>query len=250
MAILKTEKEIEIMREGGKGLAGIIKELEALIKPGVSAKFLDDKARELILKQGGKPSFFDYQGFPGALCVSINEEIVHIIPKEETEIKEGDIVSLDLGMLYKGFHTDMARTFPVGSASKEAKDLIEVTKEALLRGIEKAKTGNILQDISEAIDSFVESKGYVVIRELCGHGIGKEVHEEPQILNYVSKDQPEIEIKQGMVLCIEPMVTKGDWRIKKAKDGYGFATKGGTLSAHFEDTVAITKEGNLVLTRI
>ena len=234
------------MEEGGKMLASIMKELERLVGPGIATKELDGLAENLVFKYKAKPSFRGYQGFPACLCVSINEEIVHGLPSERT-LKEGDIVSLDLGLLYKGYHADMAVTLPVGKIDPEASRLLRITKKALKRGIKKTRLGNTFGDISNTIQRCAESQGFGVVRELCGHGIGKELHEEPQILNY-GKRKKGPEIKEGMVFCLEPMLTAGDWKMKKTADGFGFATIDGSLSAHFEHTVAVTKSGVKILT--
>ena len=263
MISVKSKEEIKIMAEGGKILSGIMKELEKKIKPGITTKELDRVAETLILNSGGKPSFKGYQGsggelvepFPASLCTSINEELVHVIPSGR-KLKEGDIISLDLGIFYpsagsgqvKGFHTDMALTFPVGKISMEAQRLIRVTKKALKRGLKKVRPGNTFGDIGNTIQRYVEDQGFNVVRDLCGHGIGKEVHEDPQILNY-GKRHSGPKIEEGMTFCIEPMVTVGDWKIKKTKDGYGFGTADDSLSAHFEHTIVVTKDGCRVLTQ-
>lgn len=268
MITIKTPEEIEIMAEGGEILARIMKELEKQVGPGIATKTLDELAEELIFKSGGKCSFKGYressgesaEPFPACLCTSINEEIVHALPSERT-LKEGDIISLDLGIFYKGFHTDMALTISVGRVNLEIQRLIDVTKKALEIGIEKVKPGNRIGDISRAIQKYVEGQNFGVIRELCGHGIGRKIHEAPQILNSVSFDKTtvdkvgfqedgKIELKEGMVLCLEPMVTVGDWHIKKSKDGFGYKTKDGSLSCHFEHTVAATKNGAEILTML
>ena len=254
MIKIKTPEEIKIMREGGKILAGIMKELEKMVKPGITTKELDRAAEALILKSKGKPSFKNYQGtrgelvepFPAALCVSVNEEIVHVAPSER-KLKQGDIISLDLGILFKGFHTDIAVTIPVGEVKPEIQRLIRVTKKALKRGIKKVRPGNTFGDIGNTIQRYVESQGFSVIKDLCGHGIGKEIHEDPQILNY-GKRRTGSEIREGMVFCLEPMVAMGDWKIKKSKDGYGFQTADECLSAHFEHTIAVFKNGCQILT--
>ena len=258
MINIKVAEEIEIMAEGGKILAKIMKELEKQVRPGITTKELDKVAEDLILKSGGKCSFKGYQGFPTCLCASINEEIVHAVPSER-KLKEGDIISLDLGILYKGFHTDMAVTLPVRIVNPEVQRLIDVTKKALEIGIEKVKPGNYIGDISKTIQKYVEKEGFNVVRELCGHGIGRRIHEAPQILNSVSFDEmtvdkvkyqedAKIKLKEGMVLCLEPMVTVGDWRIKKSKDGFGYETEDGSLSCHFEHTIAVTENGAKILT--
>jgi len=245
MITIKSKEEIQIMKEGGKILANVLKEVSKLAKPGVTTKELDRAAEALILKYG-KPSFKGYEGFPACLCTSINEEIVHVIPSDRV-LKEGDIVSLDSGVFYKGFHTDMAITVPVGKISLEAQRLIRDTKKALKRGIKKIRPGNTIGDVSNTIQRYIESQGFGLVRELCGHGIGKNVHEEPQIPNY-GKRGTGPKLAEGMVICLEPMLTAGDWKIKKAKDGYGFQTKDGSLSAHFEQTIAVKKDGCEVLT--
>jgi len=248
MIPLKSKEEIGIMREGGKILAKIMSKLEKKIQAGITTKELDEIAENLILKSGGKPNFKGYEGFPATICTSINEELVHCIPSTRT-LKEGDIISIDIGMKYKGFHTDMARTFPVGKISFETQRLIRVTKKALKRGIKKAKISVQFGDISNTIQRYVESQRFNVVRELSGHGIGKSLHEEPKIPNFGKRHSGE-KIKEGMVFCIEPMVTVGDWKIEKAKDGFGFKTKDNSLSCHFEDMIAITKKSTLVLTTL
>jgi methionyl aminopeptidase len=257
MIQIKTPKEIEIMAEGGEILAKIMKELEKAVQPGITTKELDRLAESLVLKSGGKCSFKGYEGFPACLCTSINEEIVHVPPSERT-LKEGDIISLDLGILYKGFHTDMAVTLPVAKTYKgplpvgfnpEALRLIRVTKKALKRGLKKVRPGNTFGDIGNTIQRYVESQKFNVVRELCGHGIGKKIHEEPKVLNY-GKRHTGPEIKEGMVFCLEPMVTLGDWKLKKSKDGFGYETLDGSLSCHFEHTIAVTKNGYQILTKL
>ncbi|MDP3883148.1 MAG: type I methionyl aminopeptidase [Candidatus Staskawiczbacteria bacterium] len=246
MITIKTSEEIEIMREGGKILAKVMKEIEKMVKPGVTTLELDRAAEALILSYGAKPAFKGYERFPYSLCASVNENIVHGYPSDYV-LKEGDIIGLDLGVLYKGYNTDMASTVAVGETSFEAKRLINVTKKALRLGIKKAKLGNTVGDIGNTIQRFAEGQGYGVVRDLCGHGIGKSVHEDPKIPNFGSRKTGE-ELLEGMVICIEPMLTMGDYNLKKSKDGYGFASKDGSLAAHFEHTIAITKKGARVLT--
>jgi len=245
---VKTEAEIKIMEDGGRILAKIIKQLEGMVKPGITTNQLNKAAEDLVFKYGAKPSFKNYLGFPAVLCVSLNEEIVHGLPSER-KIKRGDLVSLDLGILYNGFHTDMAVTIPVDVNDQKISELIKVTKESLKRAIKKAIPGNAFGDIAYEVQSYIESQGFNVVRELCGHGIGKAIHEEPQVLNCGKKGTGP-KIKEGMVFCIEPMATIGEWRIKKAKDGYGYETKDGSISAHFEHTIAVTKKGPKILTEI
>ncbi|MFA5878380.1 MAG: type I methionyl aminopeptidase [Candidatus Staskawiczbacteria bacterium] len=246
MISIKTPEEIQIMAEGGKILAAIIKEVSAIVKPGVTTEELDRATEALIFKYNAKPAFKGYDNFPASLCTSVNEELVHVIPSGRV-LKEGDIISLDSGVLYKGFNSDMAVTVGVGKISKENQRLIKVTKRALEVGIEKVKPGATTNDIGEAIEKYIEKEGFGVVRELCGHGIGKTVHEDPKVPNYNDKGKGTA-LKEGMVICIEPMTTVGDWRIKKARDNYGYQTKDGSLSAHFEHMIAVTKKGYKVLT--
>jgi methionyl aminopeptidase len=230
--------------------------LKKRVRPGITTMELEKLAESLILKAGGKCSFKGYKSkdgesirpYPYCLCTSVNEEIVHVPPSERV-LKEGDVLKIDIGILYKGFHTDMAITVPVGKVSFEAQRLIRVTKKALKLAIKKAKPGNTFGDIGNTIQRYVESQGFNVVRELCGHGIGRELHEEPQILNYGKRKTGE-KIKEGMVFCIEPMVTAGDWHLKRTKDGFGYQTVDGSLTAHFEHTVAVTKNGGRVLTNL
>ena len=248
MIPIKTSEEIKIMREGGRVLAKIMEELKSKAKPGISTQELNQLTEELVFKYGVKPAFKGYQGFPASLCVSLNEEIVHVAPSKR-RLMEGDIVSLDLGILYKGFYLDMAITVPVGRISPEAGRLIRITKKALKRAISRVKPGKHIGDISQAVESYVEGQGFNVVRQLCGHGIGRKLHEAPEIPNF-GKRHKGPELKPGMVLAIEPMVTIGDWKLKKAKDGFGFETNDGSLSAHFEQTVAVTEKGGQVLTKL
>lgn len=247
MITIKTEKEIEIMKEGGKILAEVLAEVEKMAKPGIATIELDRATEALILKRGAKPAFKGYEKFPYSLCVSVNDVIVHGIPSNY-KLKNGDIVGLDLGVLYKGYNTDMAITVAVGEISFEAKRLLSVAKKALKMGIVKARHGNTTGDIGNTIQRYVEGQGFGVVRNLCGHGIGREVHEDPQVPNYGQRHKG-VELKEGIVICIEPMVTMGDYHLKKAEDGYGFATKDGLLTAHFEHTIAITENGCEVLTK-
>ncbi len=253
MIPIKTLEEIKIMQAGGQILAEILKKVSQIIKPGLKTKELDSFAEELIRKAGVKPAFKGYQGFPNVLCTSINEEIVHVIPSER-KLKEGDIISLDLGIFYRpslkfsGFYLDSALTVPVGKVSPEASRLIRITHKALKRGIRKLKPGNHLGDVSNAIQRYVESQGFNVIRDLVGHGVGKKLHEEPAVPNFGQRRHGVI-LREGMVLALEPMVSAGDWHITQASDGYGFKTMDNSLSAHFEDSIAITKNGPLVLTK-
>ena len=235
------------MRENGRILAQIMEELKTQVKPEITTKDLDRLAQSLVLKYNGIPSFKGYEGFPASLCVSVNKQIVHGVPSERI-LKEGDIVSLDLGFFKNGFHSDMAITVPVGKIPPETNRLVKAAKKALKRGIKKAKIGNTFGDISNTIQRFIEDQGFVVVKDLCGHGIGKNLHEEPQILNYGKRHKGD-EIKQGMCFCLEPMLAMtGDGEIKKSEDGFAFETENNSLSAHFEHTIAVTKRVAEVLT--
>ncbi|MFA5355439.1 MAG: type I methionyl aminopeptidase [Candidatus Paceibacterota bacterium] len=246
MILKKSEKEIGIMAEGGKILSDILRQVGALVRPGITTNELNRVAEALILNCGAVPSFKGYGGFPSGLCVSVNEVVVHGVPSERV-LKVGDIVSLDIGMEYKGFNTDMAVTLPVGNISFKAQKLIKVTKQALKVGIKAIRVGGYFGEIGEAVQKYVQSEKLDVVRDLCGHGIGKSIHEDPQVLN-CKEGGASPRIEQGMVFCIEPMVVEGSWRIKKAEDGFGYVTADNSLSCHFEDTIAITKEGIRVLT--
>lgn len=222
--------------------------LEKRAVSGACGLDLDGLARKMILERDGKPSFLGYNGFPAALCVSINEQVVHGIPSER-KFKEGDLVSLDLGMFYKGFHTDMAVTLCVGEVIPEARRLMHVTKKALKRAIKKSRPGNTFGDVGNTIERYVEGQGFSVVRELCGHGIGRQLHEEPQIMNF-GKRRSGPEIKKGMVFCVEPMVSMGGWKVERQKDGQAFSTKDKSLTAHFEHTIAVLDDGPVVMTQI
>lgn len=248
MISLKSPEEIAIMREGGRMLAQIMQELISEVMPGVSTDQLDKSAEEKIREAGATPAFLNYEGFPRTLCASVNEEVVHAVPSAEKILKAGDIITLDLGLIHKGYYADMARTVPVGKIDPNTARLVRATERALELGTKEVWSGVTVGDIGNAIQRFVEGQGFGVVRELCGHGIGKELHEEPQIPNYGERHTG-VKLESGMVLCIEPMVTMGDWDVKRAKDGQAFVTRDGSLAAHFEDTVAVTADGSEVLTK-
>src|SRR3989344_1538469 len=251
---LKTTEEIEILKEGGRRHAEILSTLVSKVLPGISVLSLEEEALRLIRERGDEPAFLGYkpQGtrrkFPAALCVSINDEIVHGIPNEEEKIlREGDIVSFDLGLLHRGLITDTAVTVPVGSIDRQSKKLIEVTRMALKRGIEAAQVGKSIGDIGAAISKFVQPTGFSLADDLVGHGVGYSVHEDPFVPNFGVKGRGE-KLVPGLVLAIEPMVNVGSSAIKVLSDGYTIKTRDGSRSAHFEHTIAITKKGNIVLT--
>lgn len=237
MVIIKSDEEIVIMRKCGKILAAILDKIRAEIRPGIKTGQLDIIMAEESGKRGVIPSFKNYRGFPANLCVSVNDEIVHGIPGERV-LQEGDIVSLDVGAKLNGFHTDAAITIGVGRISKEAEDLIAVTEGSLKSGIAQAISGVWVEDISAAIQHYVESKGFSVVREYTGHGVGRDLHEEPQIPNFVVGKG--LLLRKGMTLAIEPMVNAGDWHTKLAANQWTVLTADGSLSAHFEHTIAIT----------
>jgi methionyl aminopeptidase len=241
MIQIKTPEEIEIMRQGGKKLAAILAQVSVAVRPGIVTKELDNLAEKLIKEAGGSPSFKGYNGFSATICTSINEEVVHGIPSDRI-LREGDLLSIDVGMQYLGFHTDMAVTVAAGEVSHEALRLLHAAKKALKRGIKKAKVGNTFGDISNTIQRYVEDQGFAVVRDLCGHGIGRDLHEDPQIMNFGKRHKGE-KIKEGMVFCIEPMITNGSWEVVKAKNQLTFITKDKSISAHFEHTLAIYPDG-------
>lgn len=247
MASRKSSSEISLMREGGEKLSRILGQVCDRAVAGANAKDLDAFAERRIREEGGTPSFKGYEGFPGTLCVSVNEEIVHGAPLASKVFREGDIVSLDIGMKYEGFHTDMAVTIPIGKVADETRRLLRVTKKALKRGVKKVRAGVRTGDIGNTIQRYVESQGFSVVKELCGHGIGKELHEDPQIPNFGKRGKG-FPLKEGMVICIEPMVAEKDWRIRQGRDGYAYCTNDGLLSAHCECMIAVGQDGGEVLT--
>lgn len=248
MIPIKSEYDLELMRQAGKKLAKIIKKLQENIKEGVRTKELDEMAVEFIAAEGCHPAFKNYHGFPGNICVSINEEVVHGIPAER-QIKKGDIVSLDVGLNFNGYFSDAAVTLPVGRIEANKKKLIEVTKKALFLGIEQARENNHLSDISAAIQKHVEANGFSVVRQFVGHGIGKNMHEEPEIPNFGTIHQGQ-RLLAGMCFAIEPMVNMGTWEVSILDNGWTAVTKDGLASAHFEHTLAITKNGPEILTSL
>lgn len=248
MIILKSLPEIEKMRKSNAIVAAILEELRKKIRPGVKTIELDRLSEDLALKKGARPAFKGYRGYPYSLCTSVNSEVVHGMPSER-ELKEGDIVSLDFGILNDGYYGDAAVTVPVGEIAPGARKLLKITEEALYRGIAEVKAGNRIGDISAAIQGHVEAAGYSVVRDLVGHGIGKSLHEDPQVPNYGSGGRG-IELKPGMVFAIEPMVNEGTHRVEVLRDGWTVVTADGKLSAHFEHSVAITENGPVILSRV
>lgn len=244
---IKSAREIELMTEAGRILAIVHDELEKALRPGMTTKEIDKIGEEVIRSYGCIPSFLNYNGYPASVCVSVNEEVVHGIPSHKRIIKEGDVVSLDAGVIYKGYHSDAARTHAVGEISKTAADLIKVTEECFFEGIKYAKEGNYLFEISAAIGRYANARGYGVVRDLCGHGIGSHLHEAPEIPNYeMNRRGPRL--KAGMTLAIEPMINVGTWEVDWLDDDWTVVTRDGSLSAHYENTVLITENGPVLLT--
>ena len=247
MIVLKTGRELEIMREACRISAGALQLIGKAIEPGVTTAELDRMAEKYILSQGAKPNFKNYQGYPATACISVNNEVIHGIPSSKRVIKQGDIVSVDLGALFNGYHGDNAATFACGDISEEAKRLLEATEQSLYEGIKAAVAGGRIGDIGNAVQSFVESKGFSVVRKFVGHGIGTALHEAPEVPNFGSAGRG-IRLMPGMTLAIEPMVNAGGYDVEIMPDGWTVLTKDGSLSAHFEHTVAITSSGPKILT--
>ncbi len=248
MVILKLPEEIEKARASNHIVAEVLNRIREKVKPGVRTKDLDKLAEDIVQKRGAKPAFKDYRGFPHALCTSINEVVVHGMPSERVLV-EGDIIGLDFGVYYQGFYGDSAITLPVGRTSKQAARLMQVTEQSLYSAINQACNGNRLGDISAAVQGTVEAAGYSVVRDFVGHGIGKSLHEDPQIPNFGKKDRG-IELKSGMILAIEPMVNEKNFKVKVLPDGWTVVTEDGGLSAHFEHSVAITDNGPDILSKL
>lgn len=244
---IKSANEIELMRAAGKILAKVHEDLGHAIKPGMSTKKIDSLGEEMIRSYGCIPSFLNYEGYPASVCVSVNDEVVHGIPREDHLIKEGDIVSLDIGLIYKGYHSDAARTHGVGEISKEAALLIERTRQSFFEGIKFARDGNHLNDISGAIGDYANSFGYGVVYDLVGHGIGTHMHEEPEIPNF-RKRRRGLKLKAGMTFAIEPMINAGKPEVEWMDDEWTVVTEDGSLSAHYENTIVITDGKPEILT--
>ena len=240
MVTIKSKSEIEKMREAGRLLALVHEEMAKHIRPGISTMELNDIGDKKIRSFGCIPSFLNYDGYPASICISVNDRVVHGIPSRQEILKEGDIVSLDAGLIYRGYHSDAARTYGVGKISAEAEDLIRVTEESFFEGIKLAKAGNHLYDISAAIEDYVVAHGYSCVRDLVGHGIGTEMHEDPQIPNFRQRRRG-IKLEPGMTLAIEPMVNMGDWPVCILDDNWTIVTEDGSLSSHYENTILITE---------
>ncbi len=247
MIQLKNSAQIKVMREAGRITAQALLVAREAIREGVSTKELDTKIRNFIESCGAKPSFLGLYGFPGSACISINSQVIHGIPSKDTILQEGDIVKIDLGACYKGFHGDSARTYPVGRISPEAQALIDATEASFWRGVEQFKEGNRIGDIGNAVESYVRPLGYEVVRRYVGHGIGHDVHESPEVPNFGTPGRG-ARLCRGMVLAIEPMINAGTGDVKELNDGWTVTTLDGKLSAHYENTVALTESGIVILT--
>lgn len=243
---LKSASELRQMRAGGKLLASVFERVSAAVRPGITTKELDQIAYDLITGAGAVPAFLGYHGFTGTLCTSVNDEVVHGIPGERV-LEEGDIISVDCGLILNGFVADMANTFPVGRTSPEAQRLIDVTRQSFWAGCEQAREGNRLGDLSAAVQRVIEEAGYSVVRDYSGHGIGRSMHEPPQVPNYGDPGTG-LQMKAGLVIAVEPMVNIGTWRTRTLDDEWTVVTADGSLSAHYEHSIAVTPDGPVVLT--
>lgn len=247
MIELKNSSQLKDMREAGRITAQALLVAEEAVREGISTKELDTKIRHFIEKCGAKPSFLGLYGFPGSACISVNDQVIHGIPSPDVKLKEGDIVKVDVGAFYRGFHGDSARTYPVGKISDETARLIEATKLAFYRGFEAVKEGNRIGDIGHAVESCVKGYGYSVVRRYVGHGVGHDLHEAPDVPNYGTEGRG-VRLCRGMVIAIEPMVNVGTGDVKELSDGWTVLTADGKLSAHYENTVALTDDGPVILT--
>lgn len=247
MIVLKTSRELKLMREAGRISAKALKLVGEAVKPGVSTAYLDKLAYDYIISQGARPNFLNYGGFPATACISVNNQVIHGIPSKHTILKEGDIVSVDLGAAIDGYNGDNAATFACGNVTDEAQRLMDVTKESLYEGIKMATVGNRIGDIGSAVQQYVEARGYSVVRKFVGHGVGASLHEDPEVPNY-GKPGRGVRLQRGMTLAIEPMVNAGGYDVQQLSDGWTVITADGSLSAHFEHSVAITDDGPIILT--
>lgn len=246
---IKSEREIELMREAGRILAKTHEELGKALRPGMSTWEVDHLGEQIIRSFGCIPSFKNYNGYPASICVSVNDEVVHGIPSKKRILKEGDIVSLDAGVIYKGYHSDAARTHGIGEISPQAKQLIEVTRQSFFEGIKYAKPGNHLNDISSAVQAYAERFGYGVVRDLVGHGIGEHLHEDPEVPNFAQKRKG-MKLRAGMTLAVEPMINEGRLDVCWLDDDWTVVTEDGSLSAHYENTILICEDGPEILSML
>lgn len=248
MIVLKTARELNLMREAGRISAMALKLVGEAVEPGVSTYELDKVAFDYIKSQGATPGFLNYNGFPASACISINNEVIHGIPSKKRIVKAGDIVSVDLGAVFEGYNGDNAATFASGDISPEARRLIETTEQSLYEGIKAVKRGGRIGDIGSAVQRYVEARGYSVVRDFVGHGVGASLHEAPEVPNF-GKEGRGVRLMPGMTIAIEPMVNEKSWEVNQLSDGWTVVTKDGGLSAHFEHTVAVTDDGPVILTK-
>ena len=247
MVVLKTSRELKAMRDAGRISSRALKLAGEAVEPGVSTLEIDRIVRKYIEEQGATPSFLNYGGFPASACISVNDVVIHGIPRKNQILKQGDIVSIDVGAFYEGFHGDNAWTFPCGEVSKEAQALMDVTRESLFKGINAARPGNRLGDIGSAVQRYVEARGYSVVRDFVGHGVGAKLHEDPSVPYYGTPGRG-VRLLPGMTIAIEPMVNQGVHTVETLSDNWSVVTSDGKLSAHFEHTIAITPDGPVILT--
>ena len=246
MVTIKSEREIELMREAGKILAKVHEELGKAVKPGISTKEIDRICEEMIRSYGCIPSFLGYEGYPASVCISVNDEVVHGIPNKHRYLNEGDIVSLDTGVIWKGYQSDAARTHMIGEVTPQARKLVEVTQQSFFEGIKFAKAGNHLNDISAAVQAYAEKFGYGVVRDLVGHGIGEHLHEDPEVPNFARRRKG-IRLQAGMTLAVEPMINIGRPGVRWLDDEWTVVTEDGSLSAHYENTILVGEDGPEIL---
>ncbi|PYM34400.1 MAG: type I methionyl aminopeptidase [Candidatus Rokuibacteriota bacterium] len=248
MILLKSPRELALMRTAGHVLAEVTERLTAWVEPGLSTQEIDEEVEDFIRARGAAPAFKGYRGFPATICVSINDEVVHGIPSPRRRVKEGDIVGLDLGCIVEGYYADCALTLAVGEVAPRVRELLDVTRDSLARAVAACWPGRRLSDISHAVQEHVEAHGFAVVRQFVGHGIGRDLHEDPQVPNFGEPGRGP-QLKPGMVLAIEPMVTMGSWEVRVLEDRWTAVTVDGSLAAHFEHTVAVTEDGPEILTR-
>ena len=249
MIAVKSDRELEVMRKACQITAAARKLAGDMIRPGISTGEIDKAVHDFILSQGAKPSFLGYNGYPASVCISVNDQVIHGIPSPETVLKDGDIVKIDVGAFYKGYHGDCAATFAVGSVSEEAERLIRVTEASFYKGIEQALPDRRIGDIGAAIEGFVRENGFTVVRDFIGHGVGEKLHEDPEVPNYGIAGRG-VRLRSGMTIAVEPMVNAGTWRVKTLSDGWTVKTLDGRLSAHYENTICVSDNGPVILTAV
>lgn len=246
--IIKSHREIELMKEAGRILAITHEEIRKIIKPGISTYDIDKLGEEVIRSYGCVPSFLNYNGYPASICTSVNDEVVHGIPSKDRILQEGDIISLDAGVIYKGYHSDSARTYPVGKVSEKAERLMKVTKESFFEGLKMCRDGNHVNDISKAVFDYITARGYSAVRDLVGHGVGASLHEAPEVPNY-TRPRKGPKLKAGMTIAVEPMINIGTYEVEWLDDDWTVVTADGELSSHYENTILITEGDPVILSQ-